>query len=114
MLVWSTINVSLFISKSGCSPSATSISLTPYTVILRTSSGLNELAFVGLVAFWHLPNVTTLDWRARDGRSVWRSNYGTRVGQCAWWDDYGQWRLYAYTIAGGRRSRQSHASFLAT
>ena len=55
--------------------------------LLRTSrEGNATIAFVGLTTWWHLPNVFTLDWRARGG--LWRSNYETRVGECLWLDNY--------------------------
>jgi len=58
--------------------------------LLRTSTGRNTIAFLGLVTFWHIPNVTTIDWQANDPRAIWRSNYETRVAECAWWDNYGR------------------------
>jgi hypothetical protein len=56
--------------------------------LVRTASGAAAtLGFLGLVTWWHIPGVFTLDWRARDG--LWRSNYETRVCECMWLSDYG-------------------------
>lgn len=56
--------------------------------LLRTAVGGNvTIAYLGLVTWWHVPDVFTLDWRAADG--LWRSNYETRVCECLWLSDYG-------------------------
>eukprot|EP00937_MAST-01D_sp_MAST-1D-sp2_P006273 g6273.t1 len=78
----------------GLSPTHSQIiagdAMPPSTPLLRTSTSRNTLAFVGLVTFWHIQNGSTLDWRAVDGRSIWRSNYETRVPACTWWNNYGR------------------------
>ena len=58
-----------------------------YAPLLRTAvEGNATLAFVGLITWWHLPSIYTLDWRARGG--LWRSNYETRVCECLWLTNY--------------------------
>jgi hypothetical protein len=58
-----------------------------FAPLIRTASiGNTTLAFVGLVSWWHLPSIYTLDWRARGG--LWRSNYETRVCECLWLENY--------------------------
>jgi hypothetical protein len=56
--------------------------------LVRTAAGSRAtLAYLGLVTWWHVPHVFTLDWRSRGG--LWRSNYETRVPECQWLSDYG-------------------------
>lgn len=57
--------------------------------LLRTgpSGSPVTIAFIGLVTWWHIPGVYTLEWRATQG--LWRSNYETRVCECMWLSDYG-------------------------
>jgi len=56
--------------------------------LLRTPPGAAvTIAFVGLVTWWHIPAVFTLDWQAKQG--LWRSNYMSRVCECMWLSDYG-------------------------
>ena len=45
------------------------------------------IAFLGLVTWWHVPGVFTLEWHAAQG--LWRSNYESRVCECMWLSDYG-------------------------
>ena len=54
--------------------------------LLRTPPGAAvTIAFVGLVTWWHIPAVFTLDWQAKQG--LWRSNYESRVCECMWLSD---------------------------
>jgi hypothetical protein len=56
--------------------------------LLRTAMGKQvNIAFVGLVTWWHVPGVFTLEWHAKQG--VYRSNYESRVCECMWLSDYG-------------------------
>jgi len=56
--------------------------------MVKTSTGFNAVAYVGITSFWHLPGVTTMLWLSQDSESLWLSNYETRVPECLWWDDY--------------------------
>ena len=58
------------------------------TPLVRTAPGAPaSLSFIGLVTWWHLAGVFTLDWRSKGG--LYRSNYETRVCECLWLTDYG-------------------------
>ena len=58
-----------------------------FAPLVRTAiTGNVTIAFVGLVTWWHLPSIFTLEWRARGG--LWRSNYETRVCECLWLQNY--------------------------
>eukprot|EP00038_Savillea_parva_P004098 m.134068 g.134068 ORF g.134068 m.134068 type:complete len:869 (-) comp11373_c0_seq7:124-2730(-) len=55
--------------------------------VVRVAPGPGAtLAFVGVVTWWHLANVYTMDWEASNG--LWRSNYETRVQECVWLANY--------------------------
>ena len=59
--------------------------------LLRTDDGADAptvLAFVGVVTWQHLPQVTTLDWRSRNASSVWRVNFESRDCECLWLSAY--------------------------
>eukprot|EP00971_Amphidinium_carterae_P315850 6278563-Amphidinium_carterae.1 len=54
--------------------------------LLRTSTEYTVVAFIGLVTWWHLSTVFTMDWRASDG--IYLSNYESRYGECLWLMSY--------------------------
>jgi hypothetical protein len=55
-------------------------------VVMTARGHPATLAFLGIVTWWHLPTVYTLDWRAQGG--LWRNNYETRVCECLWLTNY--------------------------
>ena len=60
---------------------------TASAAVVQTARGHSvTLAFVGMVTWWHLPTVFTLDWRAKGG--LWRNNYETRVCECLFLTNY--------------------------
>lgn len=62
--------------------------------LIRTDDGADApptvLAFVGVVTWQHLPQVSTLDWRSRNPLSVWRVNFESRDCECLWLSAYQQ------------------------
>jgi hypothetical protein len=48
------------------------------------------IAFIGVVTWQHLSDVTTLDWRTQHPLSVWRTNFESRDCECLWLSAYQQ------------------------
>jgi hypothetical protein len=75
-------------ASAGGFPNATAAEPAP---LLRTDDGSDApttLAFLGVVTWQHLPQVTTLDWRSRNPLSVWRVNFESRDCECLWLSAY--------------------------
>jgi hypothetical protein len=75
-------------AASASSSSSASAAADEPVPLLRTQPGSSvTVAFLGLVTWWHVPSVFTLEWRSTQG--IWRSNYESRVCECMWLSDYG-------------------------
>jgi hypothetical protein len=48
------------------------------------------IAFIGVVTWQHLADVSTLDWRSQHPLSVWRNNFDSRDCECLWLSAYQQ------------------------
>ena len=87
--------VSLLLAATSGFPKASIASPRP---MLRTAedAGPNvkptSLAFIGVVTWQHLADVSTLDWRTQHPLSVWRTNFESRDCECLWLSAYQQLR----------------------